>query len=181
MTPSDQEAQPTFEEFVTTHGPELVAFAARLAMDHHRGEDIVQDVLARVGLSWPRISRMDNVRAYVFKSVLHDFLSWRRRLSSSEYPAADLGGHRRDDGTPGIDDAVVGRDRVRVALARLSAAQRAVVVLRYYHDLPDAEIAALMSCRESTVRSHARRALAALRLPLSDNTSTRGSSEGVRR
>jgi RNA polymerase sigma-70 factor (sigma-E family) len=154
---------PTFEAFVLAHGPELVAFARRLTMDHHRAEDIVQDVLARVGLSWSRVSRADDVRAYVFKAVLNDFLSWRRRLSSRERPAADP--FPAGSTAPGVDDAVVLRDELHTALARLTPVQRAVVVLRYHQDLPDAEIARLIGCREATVRSHARRALAALRSP----------------
>jgi RNA polymerase sigma-70 factor (sigma-E family) len=164
MRSSGRTPPPSFEAFVLAHGPELVAFARRLTMDHHRGEDIVQDVLARVGLSWSRVARADDVRAYVFKAVLNDFLSWRRRLSSWERPAADpvpAAGRT----APGVEEAVVLRDEVHAALARLTPVQRAVVVLRYHQDLPDAEIARLLGCREATVRSHARRALATLRDP----------------
>jgi RNA polymerase sigma-70 factor (sigma-E family) len=152
----------SFESFVLAHGPELVAFARRLTMDHHRAEDLVQDVLARIGLSWARIGRVEDLRAYVFKAVVNDFLSWRRRRSSTERPSADLGRHERRF-APAVDDAVVQRDQMQAALARLPPVQRAVLVLRYYHDQPDAEIAKLVGCREATVRSHARRALAALR------------------
>ncbi|WP_433556691.1 SigE family RNA polymerase sigma factor [Pseudonocardia xinjiangensis] len=174
-TVDDPTAAPSFESFVLTHGPELVAFARRLTMDHHRAEDIVQDVLARIGLGWSRVSRVDDVRAYVFKAVLNDFLSWRRRLSSSERPTAelpDLG----PGAAPGIEDVVVRRDEMQEALALLPPVQRAVLVLRYYHDQPDARIAALLGCRETTVRSHARRALTTLRSFRADRT-----SEGSRR
>ena len=156
------ERTPPFEAFVLAHGPELVAFARRLTLDHHRAEDIVQDVLARVGLSWARVSRSDDVRAYVFKAVLNDFLSWRRRLSSHERPTAEPT-VAAEGSSPGVEDAVVLRDELHTALARLSPVQRAVVVLRYHQDLPDAQIARLLGCREATVRSHAKRALAALR------------------
>jgi RNA polymerase sigma-70 factor (sigma-E family) len=157
-----KDAAPSFEAFVLAHGPELLAFARRLTMDHHRAEDIVQDVLARVGLARSRVSRSDDVRAYMFKAVLNDFLSWRRRLSSRERPAADPMPAQRPS-APGVEEAVVLRDEVHAALAHLTPAQRAVVVLRYHQDLPEAEIARLIGCREATVRSHARRALAALR------------------
>jgi RNA polymerase sigma-70 factor (sigma-E family) len=153
---------PAFEAFVLAHGPELLAFARRLTMDHHRAEDIVQDVLARVGLAWARIERVGDVRAYVYKAILNDFLSWRRRFSSSERPAADLDRYRTGS-VPGADEAVVQRDELQEALAVLPPVQRAVLVLRYHQDRPDAEIAALLGCRESTVRSHARRALTTLR------------------
>lgn len=152
---------PGFDAFVLAHGPELVGVARRLTMDHHRGEDIVQDVLARIALSWDKLSHVEDMRAYVLKAVLRDFLSWRRRLSSNERPTVLT----PDDGPvgPGADDGLAARDEARRALARLKPVQRAVLVLRYHHDRPDAEIAELLGCRESTVRSHARRALAELR------------------
>ena len=161
-TAAERTPPPSFEAFVLAHGPELVAFARRLTMDHHRAEDIVQDVLARVGLSWSRVSHAEDVRAYVFKAVLNDFLSWRRRLSSRERPAADPL-PATGSTAPGVEERVVLRDELQTALARLTPVQRAVVVLRYHQDLPDAEIARLIGCREATVRSHAKRALAALR------------------
>jgi RNA polymerase sigma-70 factor (sigma-E family) len=153
---------PSFEEFVLAHGPELVAFARRLTLDHHRAEDIVQDVLARLGLSWSRMSGVDDVRSYAYKAVLNRFLSWRRRLSSRERPKADPVG-RGAPTAPGADQGVVERDMLRTALSRLPPVQRAVLVLRYHQDLPDAAIAELLGCAESTVRSHARRALGAVR------------------
>jgi RNA polymerase sigma-70 factor (sigma-E family) len=152
----------TFEEFVLAHGPELVAFARRLTLDHHRAEDIVQDVLARLGLSWARLGAVTDLRAYAYKAVLNDFLSWRRKLSSRERPWADPSDHRVGT-VPGADAGIDDRDQLRTALARLSPVQRAVVVLRYHQDRPDAEIAELLGCREATVRSHARRALTTLR------------------
>jgi RNA polymerase sigma-70 factor (sigma-E family) len=174
-TLDDPAAVPSFESFVLANGAELVAFARRLTMDHHRAEDIVQDVLARIGLSWSRMATVDDVRAYVFKAILNDFLSWRRRLSSAERPTADLT-NLRTGFTTGVDETVLQRDELLEALALLSPVQRAVLVLRYYHDQPDARIAALLGCREGTVRSHARRALTTLRSSQPDRT-----SEGTRR
>jgi RNA polymerase sigma factor (sigma-70 family) len=69
----------------------------------------------------------------------------------------------RETAAPGVEDTVLLRDELHTALAALSPVQRAVVVLRYHQDLPDAEIARLIRCREVTVRSHAHRALAVLR------------------
>ena len=159
-----------FEAFVLAEGPALVAFARRLTLDHHRGEDIVQDVLARVGISWTRVSRVDDVRAYVFKAVINETLSWRRRRWSREVAGADLDVAGQ---VPGVDHEVVVRDELRGALEALPAVQRAVLVLRHHHDLADSEIADLIGCRESTVRSHARRALAALRTVPTSERSTR--------
>ncbi|QJY46739.1 RNA polymerase sigma factor [Pseudonocardia broussonetiae] len=148
-----------FEAFVLAHGPGLVAFARRLTLDHHRAEDVVQDVLARMAPTWPPDAR--DPLAYVHTAVLRQFLSWRRRFSSRERPGPDVGADVGAHG--GFADDVVERHRVHRALAALPPAQRAVLVLRYHHDRADAEIAALMGCRESTVRSHARRGIAALR------------------
>ncbi len=166
MTENDE---PAFEAFVLGHGPELLAFARRLTLDHDRAEDIVQDVLARIGLAWARTSRVANLRAYAYKAVLHEFLSWRRRRSSGEMLTDQL-----DRGVSPVDDitTVVLRDELQALLQVLPREQRAVLVLRYYLDRTDREIATMLGCRESTVRSHARRARATL-------TTTR--SEGARR
>ncbi len=155
-------AGPEFEEFVLADGPALVAFARRLTLDHHRGEDLVQEVLARAALSWARYRELDDPRAYFHTAVLREFLSWRRRLSSRERPVADPD-RARPAVTPGIEEGVLLRAEARRALARLRPMPRAVLVLRYYEDLSDARIAELLGCREATVRSHARRGLAALR------------------
>lgn len=156
MIPTEQ---PDFEAFVLAHGPELVAFARRLTLDHHRAEDIVQDVLARIGLAWARTARVADLRAYAYKAVLNDFLSWRRRRSSGEKIT-----DRPDPGRSSVDEVetVVLRDELQELLGVLPPVQRAVLVLRYYLDRPDDEIAAMLGCRESTVRSHARRARATL-------------------
>jgi RNA polymerase sigma factor (sigma-70 family) len=165
----------SFDAFVLAHGPELVAFARRLTLDHHRAEDIVQDVLARLALSWSRTAGVTDLRAYAYRAVLNDFLSWRRRLSSRERPWADPG-ERRGGTAPAADSGLADRDLLRGTLARLSPIQRAVLVLRYYHDRPDSEIAELLGCRETTVRSHARRALSTLRTAHADDRTSEGSS-----
>jgi RNA polymerase sigma-70 factor (sigma-E family) len=166
---------PSFDGFVLAHGPELVAFARRLTLDHHRAEDIVQDVLARLALSWTRTAGIADLRAYAYRAVLNDFLSWRRRLSSRERPWGDAG-DRHGGTVPAADAGLADRDLLRAALARLSPVQRAVVVLRYYQDRPDAEIAELIGCREATVRSHARRALTTLRAAHAIDLTSEGSN-----
>jgi RNA polymerase sigma-70 factor (sigma-E family) len=149
---------------VLTHGPELLRFARRLTLDYHRGEDVVQEVLARAAGSWARIRSFDNIRAYLFKCVLNETLSWRRRRGAGELVNITLVDEIVGVGPSfGFEDQVLQRDQLRTALAELSAVQRAVVVLRYYQDLPDAEIAELLGCPPSTVRSHAARALTKLR------------------
>src|SRR5262249_19408779 len=109
---------------------------------------------------WQGATAAARPEAYLKGMVVNEYLSWRRRRSSSELPAAVL-----DDRPSGQD--VGGAHAARAAcwelLAELPQQQRAVLVLRYYEDLPDEEIARVLGCGVSTVRSNAARALARLR------------------
>jgi RNA polymerase sigma factor (sigma-70 family) len=91
--------------------------------------------------------------------VVNEFLRTRRLRSSTEIVLDTVD----DRGSVEFESAVVDRDQVWLALGHLTPRQRAVVVLRYYEDLPDSEIARLVGCREATVRSLAARALQLLR------------------
>jgi RNA polymerase sigma-70 factor (sigma-E family) len=156
----------SFEEFVATRGSALTRFAYVLCGHHHLAEDLVQEVLARMHTRWARIEReVDQPEAYVRRAVVREFLSWRRRRSSSEaaiaYIPETMSG-RRDDSAH--DHAV--RDELWTALAKLPRSQRAVLVLRFYEDLPDSRIAEVLGCTEVTVRGYALRGLARLRATL---------------
>lgn len=87
-------------------------------------------------------------------------ISWRRRPASRELVADDAGTRT----TPDHADAVVATDALFRQVRALPPRQRAVIVLRYYEDLPDREVADMLGCRESTVRSLAAKGLAALRV-----------------
>ncbi|MFC0528793.1 SigE family RNA polymerase sigma factor [Phytohabitans kaempferiae] len=158
----------SFEEFVTARGPALLRFGYLMCGDRHLAEDILQEVLAKVYRRWGRIARAEPPEAYVRRALLHQYLSWRRRRSSTEavVPAvpesADLAV---------LAEQVAARDEMWALLATLPRVQRAVLVLRYYLDLPDAEIADLVGCAPATVRVHAFRALGTLRATLSTVTS----------
>ncbi|HEY3563319.1 MAG TPA: sigma-70 family RNA polymerase sigma factor [Kribbella sp.] len=123
-------------------------------------QDLVQTVLARAHRKWERISAVDRPEAYLRTMVVNEFLSWRRLLKNNEVllsepierPAYDDLGARQAQ-----------RDATWRLLARLPRKQRAVLVLRYYEDLADAEIAELLGVAAATVRSNAARALATLR------------------
>jgi len=96
----------------------------------------------------------------VRKAILRQFLSWRRRRAAEDVPTD------RFDERGGQDDlveAIGERDAMHRLLARLPRRQRAVLVLRYYEDLPDQRIAELLGCSPATVRVHASRGLAQLR------------------
>jgi RNA polymerase sigma-70 factor (sigma-E family) len=151
-----------FEAFVHQHGQALVWFARRLTTDHHRGEDLVQEVLARCAFRWNEIEHIANRPAYVRKAIVREYLSWRRRRSSTEWIVAEVG-ESPSERAGAFDGELAARDEMIRALAQLPARQRVVLVLRYYEDLPDERIAEILRSPASTVRSLARRGLISLR------------------
>ena len=149
-----------FDTLVASRGDALLRFAYVLCGDAHLAEDLVQTVLARAYAKWSRVSASERVEPYVKRMIVNEHLSWRRRRSSGEVAVAVPGDVPRADTAESYAD----RDAMWRLLATLPRRQRAVLVLRYYEDLPDAAIAEALGCTESTVRSYATRALAALRL-----------------
>lgn len=153
----------TFSDFVGEHLDELVRYATALTCDPHLAQDVVQEVLIRVHRSWSRIGEVDEPAAYVRRMLVNEYLSWRRRRANRDLAMPDPQPAR-----PGrsVDDPAAGlaeRDAMRARIARLSKRQRAVIVLRYYENLTDPEIAQVLRCTPATVRSHVSHALAALR------------------
>lgn len=155
----------TFEEFAATRMPGLLRFAAVLAGDRATAEDLAQEVLIRAYARWDRIGCLDRPELYVRKMMLNEFLNWRRR-SSRQIPA---GGMASEGASIAPDHAAEYNEReaLLAELGKLPRRQRAVLVLRYYEDRGDSEIADLLGCSPGTVRSHASRALAALRIEMS--------------
>jgi RNA polymerase sigma-70 factor (sigma-E family) len=148
----------SFDEFVLARGPALLRFAYLLTRDSGRAEDLVQDALLKTHRRWDAVVRADRPDAYVRRIVVNDFLSWRRRRSSREVTGA-VPETVMPDGT----DRLAERDLLWRALATLPPRQRAVLVLRYYEDLTDPQIADVLGCALGTVRSLTSRALGALR------------------
>ena len=168
-----------FDDFVTGRSPALLRFAYLLTGDRHLAEDLTQEALVRAHRRWHAIVGEDGPEPYVRQVILRQYLSWRRRRASTERPVAEP-----PDGavtgaatgaTTGADlaDRVVDADELWTALRALPRSQRAVVVLRYYEDLPDAEIARLLGCAPATVRVHAFHALHRLRSVLTPVSSLR--------
>ena len=153
-----------FDEFVQGRGRALLRFAYVLSGDAHLAEDLVQEVLARLHRRWDRITAMDNAEAYVRTAIVRQFLSWRRRRAYREAVFAEV---PEPDGIDEPQQRIVDHEQMWQLLTGLPRAQRAVLVLRFYCDLPDEEIAALLGCGKSTVRSQAARALARMRTMLS--------------
>ena len=164
---------PTFDEFVAERLDQLLRYATALTCDPHLAKDVVQEVLLRAQQRWRHIEQADQPMAYVRRMVVNEYLSWRRRRANRDVMLAHA---RLAELSPAIDDATGRYDERQDMLARivrLPRQQRAAIVLRYYENLADAEIAAALGCAEVTVRSHISRALATLRAD-----ATRTSPEG---
>jgi RNA polymerase sigma-70 factor (sigma-E family) len=158
----------TFEEFAVGRLGAILRFAGVLTGDRALAEDVVQEVLIRAHGRWEAIARLDRPEAYIRKMVVNEYLSWRRRswrlvpAGAGTDVGTDVGGGLAPD--PATDHAE--RAAILAELARLPGRQRAVLVLRYYEALSDAEIAEVLGCTPGTVRGYASRGLAALRVDL---------------
>jgi RNA polymerase sigma-70 factor (sigma-E family) len=155
----------TFEEFAATRMPGVLRFAAVLTGDLATAEDLAQDVLIRAYSRWDRIGGLDRPDLYVRKMMLNEYLSWRRRTARQLQVTA--GTLEPADTAPDHAQRYTEREALLTELGKLPRRQRAVLVLRYYEDRSDTEIAELLGCSAGTVRSHASRALAALRVDMS--------------
>lgn len=161
MRSSDRSAE--FVEFTRAHRRDLVRTATLLcAGDEASAEDLVQTTLTRLYLSWPRVRRATSRIAYARRSLTHVFIdearrAHRRRETTMAEPAS-MGG----EPVAAAADLDL-RELVLTALASLGPRQRAVVVLRHWHDLDVAQTAAILGCSVGTVKSQNARALAHLR------------------
>ncbi|MFG3495601.1 SigE family RNA polymerase sigma factor [Streptomyces sp. NPDC047928] len=150
-----------FAEFATAAWPRLVRTAQLLTGDFHEAEDLVQTTLAKVYGRWRWIPR-DEVDPYVRRALVNNNLSRvrRRRVVHLLTPFLPETAHRTHAGHA---ETVEQRAALLEALADLSARQRAVMVLRYWEDLNEQDIADVLNCSVGTVKTHARRGLEALR------------------
>jgi RNA polymerase sigma-70 factor (sigma-E family) len=157
-----------FSEYVTQRLPSLLRFGYALTGNPHDAGDLVQEALERVGVRWAGLGRDGaSPDAYVRRTMVNARTSrWRRRRAETlvaEIP--DRGVRTRDR----FDDEPLWQ-----ALRELPARQRAVIVLRYYENLSEAEIATTLGITAGTVKSQAARAMATLRKNLADDTIVRG-------
>ena len=152
------EQDEAFGVFVAARSRHLLQTAYLLTGDRHRAEDLLQTALTRAYLRWDRISS-DDPEGYVRRILANAHIDWWRRKPWREQPTEVL----PEVVSPDASDALEVRDAVMTALAGLPRRQRAVVVLRYYEDLSEAEIAETLGCSTGTVKSAASRALARLR------------------
>lgn len=152
-----------FDGFVVARGQALLRFAHVLCGNGHLAEDLVQEVLARAHRRWERIERMEAPEAYVRRAIVREFLSWRRRRASTEAVVAEV-----PDRPSGPDTAqeLAARDEMWTLLAGLPRVQRAVLVLRFYEDLSEADTALVLGCSVGTVKSQTARGLDRLRVAM---------------
>ena len=151
----------TFDQYVVDRLDRLLRFATALTCDPHRAQDVVQEVLLRAQRRWDHIGPMTGRDQYVRRMIVNEYLSWRRRKAARAVSHGVLDAL----GTPTADPATgyAERDAMRTRIAVLPRKQRAALMLRYYEDRTDAEIAELLGCSAGTVRSHISRALSTLR------------------
>lgn len=151
MAGDEVEAPGTFVAWAARSQGVLLRLACLLTGDLHRAEDLVQDALVKVALRWDRLAE-NNPDAYARRVIARTNISWWRR-------------HRRERIGPVPDQVLDGRDdadrrlMLATALSRLTPKQRAVLVLRFYDDLREAEVAAALGVSVGTVKSQTHAAL----------------------
>ncbi|MER5963773.1 SigE family RNA polymerase sigma factor [Streptomyces sp. NPDC002057] len=150
-----------FAAFAVAAWPRLVRTAQLLTGDFHEAEDLVQTTLAKVYGRWRRVPRGE-IDLYVRRALINNNLSRLRRKRVVHLLTPVLPESLRHT-SAGHAEAVEQRTALLTALADLTARQRAVMVLRYWEDLTELEIAGVLNCSIGTVKTHARRGLAALR------------------
>jgi RNA polymerase sigma-70 factor (sigma-E family) len=150
------QGEEAFQAFVRQEWKHLIHTAYLLTGDRNYAEDLAQTALEKIHRQW---GTLDNPGAYARRVMINTAISWRRRRSFGEIPHEP------------VDVALVGNDFDRVdqrhqlvkALRRLPPKMRAVLVLRYFEDLPDLEIARILGCSVGTVKSQASRGIQRLR------------------
>ena len=164
-----------FDQFVAAHADDLLRTAYLIVWDEGEAEDLVQECLLKVARRWARIRRMDRPKAYA-----------RRILVNLALDGARGRAQRRGELEPGapaspraVDPLAVLELRAELlqVLGELHQRQRAVLVLRYFNDLTEVQVAEVLGCSPGTVKSSAARGLARLREALQPVPLHKGSTE----
>ncbi|HEY5343762.1 MAG TPA: SigE family RNA polymerase sigma factor [Solirubrobacteraceae bacterium] len=159
-------ARAEFERFAAIHADGLLRSAYLMAGDRGEAEDLVQECLLRLARRWPRVRSMEHPGAYarrvLFNLALDDGRKRTRRRGELQAVETPHGG----GGESSTVAALEARADLVQALGGLPARQRAVLVLRYFADLPETEVATILDCPRGTVKSSASRGLERLRQTL---------------
>ncbi|MGP4023187.1 SigE family RNA polymerase sigma factor [Actinomadura sp. 3N407] len=148
-----------FRSYVTERRAVLLRAATQLTSDRAEAEDLLQAALAKTYLAWHRIEDRAAVDGYVRRAMVNTQISWWRRRKLDVYPTDQIPDHPVDDHTSRSEM----RDVLFRALRRLPERQRLTVMLRYYEDMSEREIAEILGVSVGTVKSTVSRAMARLR------------------
>lgn len=152
-------ADTQFRDYVSARWPALVRTAYLLTGDQHLAEDLAQIALTKAYTSWRRVSAADNIDAYVRRIMVNANAGRfrKRRVPEHLSPAPpDIAGHEPHA-------QLAQRSVLMTELARLPTQQRAVVILRFWEDMSEKQVASILGCSVGTVKSQSARALARLR------------------
>jgi len=148
-----------FGEFVTSRGRALLRSAYLLTGNLADAEDLVQSALAKTYQAWDRIEDRKALDGYVRRAIVNTHISWWRRRRVDEYPTDEIPDQPAED-TSGNNEL---HDTLQRAIDRLPQRMRAAVVLRYFEDMTEAEVADVLGVSQGTVKSTVSRAVAKLR------------------
>ncbi len=162
VPPPDRDAQ--FAEFFGATWPRLFRTTYAVAGDRLLAEDALQSAFAKAYTSWQRVQAAQHPEAYVRRMAVNEVLSTLRRPWFRAERSTGVPDEIRHPALPSPEGRTVDREAVWKAVTALPPRQRAVVVLRYYEDLSEAEIAEVLGCSRGTVKSTASSALANLRV-----------------
>lgn len=149
-----------YAEVFRVHRDGVFALALRVCGDRGQAEDAVAEAFAKVFVHW-RKGRVDNVGPYLRRVVVNEVhSSWRRRAAERVWRQRRSGDER---GSRAFEEQSADAVAFRQALSRLSPRQRAALALRYWADLPEAEVAAALGCSVGAVKSYQHRGVTRLR------------------
>jgi RNA polymerase sigma-70 factor (sigma-E family) len=152
-----------FERFAAIHADGLLRSAYLMAGDRGEAEDLVQECLLRLARKWPRVRSMEHPGAYARRVLFNLILDGGPQRARKR---TELGAVHTTDGHGGAEETTAALEAhielVR-ALGGLPARQRAVLVLRYFADLPESEVSRILGCSPGTVKSSTSRGLERLR------------------
>jgi RNA polymerase sigma-70 factor (sigma-E family) len=151
-----------FDEFVIARQHRLLRTAYLLCGDWYLAEDLTQNALAKVYVSWARIQRVDNVDAYVHRMLFRTYIDTYRRRRKQEILSAAV------PDVAGTEASGEVRMALLAALAKVTPRYRAVLVLRFWEDRSISEAADALGISVGSVKSHTHRGLQQLRSVLGD-------------
>jgi RNA polymerase sigma-70 factor (sigma-E family) len=173
-----------YESFVAESADALLRTAYLIVWDLAEAEDLVQECLIIVARRWPRVRKMDHPLAYGRRVLINLALDGAARRSRRRQELEHANGHeldgRRDERAVQELGLVDTRSELVQALGTLPPRQRAVLVLRYFEDLSEAQVAAALGCSVGTVKSTASRGLNRLQAAITVDSLPRHPSKGAK-